>query len=250
MNRTQPDQGEAATRAYRIDLEGGDGDQLGNRLRASAKRWRPESAGLTARRRRTRESKLRERVRSYKQLLRLLWEFEGVRAVRWPAAALGMFVAVWSLPIGALVASSYLVESGHPFYLVLVAALGTVAVAMVSAEYSQRHPWRTILQRRASAYLEWTETLPHAYVRVRQADWERATLALRRTHLSTTRERVLLSPPADAPHLDWDILVFRPAPCDRAGVASVEDAAVEAFEHAGIEARVNTRSVGARSSRE
>jgi hypothetical protein len=189
-------------------------------------------------------------VRSYKQLLRLLWEFEGVRGVRWPAAALGMFVAVWSLPIGGLVAISYLVEGGHPFYLVLVAALVTVAVAMVSAEYSQRHPWRTMLERRASAYLAWTETRPHAYVRVRQADCERATRALRRTHLSTTRERVLLSPPADAPHLDWDILVFRPGLCDRPGVASVEDAAVEAFAHAGIEARVNTRSVPARSSRD
>jgi hypothetical protein len=188
-------------------------------------------------------------VRSYEKLVRLLWEFEGVRGVRWPAEALGMFVVVWSLPIAGLVGSFYLVEDGHPFYLVLLIALITVALAMVSAQYSQQHPWRTLLERRASAYLEWTETRPYAYVRVRQADWERATRALRRTRLSIAHGRVLLSPPADEPHLDWDIFVFRPAPCDGPGVASVEDAAVGAFEHAGIEARVNTRSVPARPSR-
>jgi len=141
-------------------------------------------------------------VRSYKQLLRLLWEFEGVCGLRWPAAALGMVVAVWSLPIAGLVACFALVEGGHQFYLVLLIALLTVAVAMVSAQYSQRHPWRTLLERRASAYLEWTETRPYAYVRVPQADWERATRALRRARLSIARERVLLSPPTDAPQLD------------------------------------------------
>jgi hypothetical protein len=89
-------------------------------------------------------------VRSYKQLLWLLWEFEGVRAVRWPAAALGMVVAVWALPIAGLVACFALVEGGHQFYLVLLLALLTVAAAMVSVQYSQRHPWRTLLERRAS----------------------------------------------------------------------------------------------------
>ncbi len=192
---------------------------------------------------------MRERVRSYSQLLRLLWEFEGVRGVRWPTAALGMFVAAWSPPTGGLVGVFYLVEGGHQFYLVLLCALITVALSLVSAQYSERHPWRTMLERRVSAYLEWTEARPSAYVRVQQADWERAARALRRTHLSIARERVLLSPPADAPHLDCDIFVFRPALCDGPGVASVEDAAVRAFEHAGIEARVNTRSVPARASR-
>jgi hypothetical protein len=192
---------------------------------------------------------MRERVRSYTQLLRLLWEFEGVRGVRWPGAALGMFMAVWSLPIAGFVAIFYLVEGGDQFYLVLLSALVTVAISMISAQYSQRHPWRTMLERRASAYLEWTEARPYAYVRVQQADWERATRALRRTHLSIAYGKVLLSPPADEPQLDWDIFVFRPAPCDGPGVASVEDAAVTAFERAGIEARVNTRSVPARASR-
>lgn len=187
---------------------------------------------------------MRQTVLTYREILWTLREFEGWRYLRWPAAAVAIFVGVWALPVCGAIGAFYLAKEASSFEFVVLDALVTVSLSAAGARYSQRRPWRALLERRAWQYLDIQTCDPQQLTGalVRKADYERAAHALRRAGLNGNLSRWSSSPP-DAPELDWWIQIFRPGVLERPGARRVEDVAIDALRDAGIEGRVHGRDV-------
>ena len=106
---------------------------------------------------------MRNTLREYRRLLLILREHEGWRAVRWPAAALGLLAAVWALPFAGGIGSYYVAQAGNSFLIVALSVAVTLALGGIGAAWSRLRPWWTLLANRAVGYEE--QTGPYAYAR-------------------------------------------------------------------------------------
>ena len=184
---------------------------------------------------------MRNGLRGYRQVLLVLREHEGWRAVRWPAAALGLLAAVWALPFAAGIGSYYLATAGNSFLSVALSVAVTLALGGIGTAWSRRRPWWTLLADRAVGYEKQTDPYAYASGIICFADRDRAMRALRRSGLNARIARV--PGPADAPELDCRMSIYRPRNCTKPGLGPVKDQALRVLAELGIEGRVSGRDV-------
>jgi hypothetical protein len=184
---------------------------------------------------------MRNSVREYRNLFWWLRQHEGWRAIRWPAAAVGLLIAVWAMPLAGGIASYYVAKGDDSFSIVALSVAVTLALGGVGASWSRRRPWHALLVNRVVGYEEQTD--PHAYARgcIALADRDRALQALRRSGLQARTAR---SPgPPDAPELDCRLEIYRPRNCTKPGLDAVDDQALRLLFELGVSGRVGSRDV-------
>ena len=184
---------------------------------------------------------MRNTLREYRQVLRVLREHEGWRAVRWPAGALGILATVWALPLAGGIGSYYVAQAGNSFLLVALSVAVTLALGGIGATWSRRRPWWTLLANRAVGYEEQTDPYAYAPGIIRLTYRDRALHALRRAGLQARSAPA--AGPADAPELDCRIEIYRPRNCTKPGLEPVTDQALQVLAELGVEGRVSTRDV-------
>jgi hypothetical protein len=179
---------------------------------------------------------MRNAVLGYKQVLWVLLEHEGWRAVRWPAAALGLLSAVWALPFAGGIGSYYVAKAGDSFPTIALSVVVTLALGGIGSAWSRRRPWWTLLVNRAGGYEEHTD--PYAYARglIRLEDCDCAMHALRRAGLNA---RIMRIPgPADAPELNCRMEIYLPRNCVKPGLGPVKEQALRVLAELGVGGRV------------
>jgi hypothetical protein len=185
---------------------------------------------------------MRSTLREYRRALVILREHEGWRAVRWPAAALGLRAAVWGLALAGGIASYYLLaKAGNSLLIVALSAAVTLALGGSAAAWSQRRPWWTLLANRADGYEEQTDPYAYALGIVQLPDRDLALHALRRAGLQARCASV--PGPADAPQLNCRMEIYRPRNCTKPGLEPVNDQALRVLAELGVEGRVSGRDV-------
>jgi hypothetical protein len=178
-------------------------------------------------------------VRDYQQLLWVLREHEGWRAVRWPATALGLVTAVWALPFAGGIGSYYVAKAGNSFPMVALSVAVTLALGGIGTAWSRRRPWRTMLVNRCAGYQDQTDPYAVALGLIRLADYDGVLHALRRAGLNARAARV--QGPTDAPELDCRIEIYRPRNCTKAGLEPVNEQALRLLAELGVEGRIGGR---------
>lgn len=184
---------------------------------------------------------MRNTLREYRQMLLVLREHEGWRAVRWPVAALALVAAVWALPFAGGIASYYVAKAGNSLLIVALSVAVTLGLGGIGTAWSRRRPWWTLLANRVDGYEEQTD--PYALARgiIRRMDQDRAQHALHRAGLNARVARV--PGPPDAPELDCRMEIYRPRNRTKPGLEPVNDQALRVLAELGIEGRVSGRDV-------
>jgi len=181
-------------------------------------------------------------LREYRQMFWVLREHEGWRAVRWPAAALGLLTAVWALPFAGGISSYYVAKAGNSFPIVALSVAVTLSLGGIGAAWSRQRPWWRLLVNRAVGYEEQTDPYAYAPGLIRVTDRDRALHALRRAGLQA---RCAFVPgPPDAPELNCRIEIYRSRNCTKPGLEAVNDQALRVLADLGFEGRVSGRDVG------
>jgi hypothetical protein len=184
---------------------------------------------------------MRNTLREYRQMLWVLREHEGWRAIRWPAAALGFVAAVWALALAGGIGSYYVAQAGNSFLIVTLSVAVTLALGGVGAAWSRRRPWWTLLANRTVGYEEQMDPYAYASALIRLMDCERAMHVLRRGGLNARIARV--PGPADAPELDCRMEIYRPRNCTNPGLEPVPEQALRVLADLGVPGRVSGRDV-------
>lgn len=184
---------------------------------------------------------MRNKLREYRQVLWALREHEGWRAVRWPAAALGLVAAVWTLPLAGGIGSYYVAQAGNSFLIVALSVAVTLALGGIGGAWSRRRPWWTLLANRAVGYEEQTDPYAYASGLIRLTDRDMAMHALRRAGLNARTASV--RGPADAPELNCRMSIYRPRNCLKPGLEPVNDQALRVLAEIGVDGRVSGRDM-------
>jgi hypothetical protein len=184
---------------------------------------------------------MRIKLREYRQVLWVLREHEGWRAVRWPAAAVGLAAAVWALPFAGGIGSYYVAQAGDSFLIVALSVAVTLALGGVGGAWFRRRPWWTLLANRAVGYEDQTDPYAHASGLIRLTDRDRAMHALRRARLNARSASV--PGPADAPELNCRMSLYRPRNCIKPRLEPVNDRALRVLGEFGVDGRMSGRDV-------
>jgi hypothetical protein len=179
---------------------------------------------------------MHQALRDYRKMLRELQAHEGWRAWRWPAAVVGVFASIWTIPPAGAIAGAYLARGGDSFGWIALSAVVSLVFVGLGGYWSKGQPWRKLIERRVAAYWEESDALDYAAALVGVEDFSRAMHAVRRAGLNARGRSA--APVPGAAHTGSLLSVFRPAICVRPGQESVSDATRRALQEAGIEAGV------------
>jgi hypothetical protein len=177
--------------------------------------------------------------RTFREMVRVLRDFEGRRCIRRVATAAVAYCAIRLLPLVGAVAAIYIGANLQLEHVVLGAAisLGSASLAVL---LSRRTPWRTALRKRLSTY---EQPNPRTFVEllIRDDDFAGAYRALRRASFSPLYGASVGRPPDDATDLTARIGIEEP----EAWMRSISDddrlcRIASVLAAAGIRARVAT----------
>jgi hypothetical protein len=185
---------------------------------------------------------MRQALRDYRAMLWELEKHEGWRAWRWPAAAVGLFVAIWAIPLAGAITGAYLARGGDGFGWIALSATAALVFVGLGSYWSKGQPWRKLIERRVAAYWQESDALDYAGALIDVEDFGPAMHALCRAGLNAHGRSAA---PVPGAALTRSLLsVFRPSISVRTGQESVSDATRRVLQEAGIEAQVDGHQGG------
>jgi hypothetical protein len=148
-------------------------------------------------------------ARGYRDMLYVLWQFEGWRCL-WRVSVGALLIAlVPALAIGGFVAGAYLARDLHELLQVVIGAVVALGPGQWLSRYLwRRAPWRTLVEDRLWSY-ERPDPPGDLNAMIRRADFIAAARALRRAKLNPVGGTQIPAAASGVPDLDLKLIVHR-----------------------------------------